>query len=312
MMGSLGICVELCSLKKFSETCTKLNLPITGANLLMRDFHDLLKKNENLFSDISVSTAHFEQDRKMKIDGLYLEQLAHKEKQYNQNFVKDGIRDLLHDNFFPNDSLGTSDSFERCLKIAVEETRGLVDLGIFRDLVTSGWNKIFSSVKSKEDANPAIQYRSQSTVRDHSPVYGASPQSTSASPIYLRSTTFDTSPSGTKGTGLKFLSKCILARRCVISTKSLLYLTDREKHNSEILQQNISRPIFLVGLSKPALALVHAMFARDHQRFRCPNRCEMLFPYGEKGDFRPEGLETNDLESWEQVGVTTCITNMCA
>lgn len=101
------------------------------------------------------------------------------------------------------------------------------------------------------------------------------------------------------GLELPFCSFAKLARTIHVYIKSLLFMTQREVECPEILDEKIIQPLLIVGLNRAGTTFMHSLMAMDHSRNRCPVLLELLFPYGENGDYRPVGLTKNDPKTWE-------------
>eukprot|EP01054_Gregarina_sp_Poly1_P010436 Gregarina_sp_Poly_1__10435@NODE_754_length_6432_cov_237_128358_g558_i0_p1_GENE_NODE_754_length_6432_cov_237_128358_g558_i0NODE_754_length_6432_cov_237_128358_g558_i0_p1_ORF_typecomplete_len1089_score152_83Sulfotransfer_3/PF13469_6/2_1e22NAD_binding_4/PF07993_12/4_7e15Sulfotransfer_1/PF00685_27/0_0017NmrA/PF05368_13/5_4e03NmrA/PF05368_13/0_031Semialdhyde_dh/PF01118_24/0_033Sulfotransfer_4/PF17784_1/1DapB_N/PF01113_20/0_2Augurin/PF15187_6/0_25_NODE_754_length_6432_cov_237_128358_g558_i017154981 len=97
-----------------------------------------------------------------------------------------------------------------------------------------------------------------------------------------------------------FWGMASITRTIIVHFLTHLYMTERERVCPKILQEEIKAPIFVVGLNRAGTTFVHSMLAQDTANHRCPVLLEMLFPYGEKGDYQPVGIEANDKATWEQ------------
>eukprot|EP01053_Blabericola_migrator_P003485 Blabericola_migrator_1__3484@NODE_2030_length_3387_cov_170_456928_g1290_i0_p1_GENE_NODE_2030_length_3387_cov_170_456928_g1290_i0NODE_2030_length_3387_cov_170_456928_g1290_i0_p1_ORF_typecomplete_len769_score107_12NAD_binding_4/PF07993_12/1_2e12Sulfotransfer_3/PF13469_6/0_00035NmrA/PF05368_13/0_00029Sacchrp_dh_NADP/PF03435_18/0_026DapB_N/PF01113_20/0_048Epimerase/PF01370_21/0_046Semialdhyde_dh/PF01118_24/0_12RmlD_sub_bind/PF04321_17/0_4RmlD_sub_bind/PF04321_17/3_9e03_NODE_2030_length_3387_cov_170_ len=106
---------------------------------------------------------------------------------------------------------------------------------------------------------------------------------------------------------LTFWGRATSVRTLIVYLTTHLYLTERERICPVILEEEIKSPIFVVGLNRAGTTFVHSLLGQDTANNRCPVLLEMLFPYGEKGDYQPVGLDANDLLTWEQVGEGACV-----
>eukprot|EP01056_Protomagalhaensia_sp_Gyna25_P005270 Protomagalhaensia_sp_Gyna_25__5269@NODE_64_length_5726_cov_52_732724_g47_i0_p1_GENE_NODE_64_length_5726_cov_52_732724_g47_i0NODE_64_length_5726_cov_52_732724_g47_i0_p1_ORF_typecomplete_len765_score94_43Sulfotransfer_3/PF13469_6/6_8e23Sulfotransfer_3/PF13469_6/1_3e04Sulfotransfer_1/PF00685_27/2_6e05CMAS/PF02353_20/0_087Sulfotransfer_4/PF17784_1/0_62Sulfotransfer_4/PF17784_1/2_5e03_NODE_64_length_5726_cov_52_732724_g47_i09203214 len=97
-----------------------------------------------------------------------------------------------------------------------------------------------------------------------------------------------------------FWGRASITRTFLVYLTTHLYLTERERVCPRILEEQIKAPIFVVGLNRAGTTFVHSLLGQDHQNHRCPVLLEMLYPYGEKGDHQPVGVEANDVATWEQ------------
>lgn len=97
-----------------------------------------------------------------------------------------------------------------------------------------------------------------------------------------------------------FWGRAAITRTIIVYMTTHLYMTERERVCPKILEEKITAPVIVVGLNRAGTTFVHTMLGQDTANHRCPVLLEMIFPYGEHGDYQPVGLEVNDMTTWEQ------------
>eukprot|EP01055_Gregarina_sp_Pseudo9_P003855 Gregarina_sp_Pseudo_9__3854@NODE_3_length_7435_cov_15_869389_g2_i0_p1_GENE_NODE_3_length_7435_cov_15_869389_g2_i0NODE_3_length_7435_cov_15_869389_g2_i0_p1_ORF_typecomplete_len1091_score146_88Sulfotransfer_3/PF13469_6/3_7e24NAD_binding_4/PF07993_12/1_9e15Sulfotransfer_1/PF00685_27/0_00059NmrA/PF05368_13/0_0071Sulfotransfer_4/PF17784_1/3_4e02Sulfotransfer_4/PF17784_1/0_31Sacchrp_dh_NADP/PF03435_18/0_089Sacchrp_dh_NADP/PF03435_18/1_8e04Semialdhyde_dh/PF01118_24/0_094Epimerase/PF01370_21/0_12RmlD_su len=112
--------------------------------------------------------------------------------------------------------------------------------------------------------------------------------------IFLKSIQEPSNPQPT------FWGRASITRTIIVYMTTHLYMTERERVCPKILDEEIKAPLFVVGLNRAGTTFVHSMLGQDTANHRCPVLLEMLFPYGEFGNYQPVGLEVNDMATWEQ------------
>uniref|UniRef100_A0A7S1KGP7 Thioester reductase (TE) domain-containing protein n=1 Tax=Vitrella brassicaformis TaxID=1169539 RepID=A0A7S1KGP7_9ALVE len=96
---------------------------------------------------------------------------------------------------------------------------------------------------------------------------------------------------------LSFFGQFALSRSVHQLLKNALFLQAMEQQHPDILRQSISQPLVIVGPDVLGNAFLQLLMAQDPSN-RVPRFCEVNFPYGEDGSFRPKRLPNN--APWEQ------------
>ncbi|CEM22855.1 unnamed protein product [Vitrella brassicaformis CCMP3155] len=96
---------------------------------------------------------------------------------------------------------------------------------------------------------------------------------------------------------LSFFGQFALSRSVHQLLKNALFLQAMEQQHPDILRQPISQPLVIVGPDVLSTTFLQLLMAQDPSN-RVPRFCEVNFPYGEDGSFRPEPLPNN--APWEQ------------
>lgn len=101
-----------------------------------------------------------------------------------------------------------------------------------------------------------------------------------------------------KSTKLTFNAKVSVSRTITQYLANLMYMADMAKRNSAIQSQEITSPVFIVGLNRSGTSLLHHLMSQDPET-RTTSLCEMIAPYGGNGKYKPVGIPTD--AGWEDV-----------
>lgn len=105
--------------------------------------------------------------------------------------------------------------------------------------------------------------------------------------------------SATKECDLLFGGQLAVYRTVRHYFMNIMYLEDAHSKCPDIEQRPVQSPLIIVGLNRTGTTFLQNLLAKDFSN-RTLRYCEMIAPYGPKGDYRPKGLPNTD-ESWKTV-----------
>mmetsp|Transcript_50562 Transcript_50562/g.126763 ORF Transcript_50562/g.126763 Transcript_50562/m.126763 type:complete len:558 (-) Transcript_50562:424-2097(-) len=98
---------------------------------------------------------------------------------------------------------------------------------------------------------------------------------------------------------LSFLGELVMFRKCRQIFKNLLFMKEMARLHPDIERQQIRQPLVIVGLNRTGTTMLQRLIAKD-PAMRTPMYCEMNYPYGEDGSYRPHNVPNDAPWDWDQ------------